>query len=70
MCIRDREYVERPNAETGEDVNITFAQETGKGFYDQVASAVEAGDDAPFFDFSNMPDDWEVPEAKPLEGAR
>ncbi len=64
------EYVERPNAEPAEDVHITFAQETGKGFYDQVASAVEAGDDAPFFDFSQMPVDWGVPEAKPLEGAR
>ena len=55
------EYVQRPNAETADDVHITFAQETGKGFYDQVADAVEAGDDAPFFDFSMMPDDWEVP---------
>ncbi len=64
------EYVERPNATTADDVSITFAEETGKGFYDQVADAVEAGDDAPFFDFSQMPDDWEVPEAKPLEGAR
>ena len=64
------EYVERPNAETGDDVSITFAEETGKGFYDQVADAVEAGDDAPFFDFSRMPADWEVPEATPLTGAR
>ncbi|MEM9565159.1 MAG: hypothetical protein AAGA93_21225 [Actinomycetota bacterium] len=64
------EYVERPNASSAEDVSITFAEETGKGFYDQVADAVEAGDDAPFFDFSRMPDDWEVPEAQPLEGAR
>lgn len=64
------EYCERPNAEAGEDVNITFAEETGKGFYDQVADAVEAGDDAPFFDFSKMPADWTVPEAKPISGSR
>ncbi|MEL6985969.1 MAG: hypothetical protein AAFO29_26295 [Actinomycetota bacterium] len=64
------EYVERPNAETADEVSITFAEETGRGFYDQVAAAVEAGDDAPFFDFSRMPADWEVPEATPLEGAR
>ncbi len=64
------EYVERPNAETGEDVSITFAEETGKGFYDQVQQAVEEGDTAPFFDFSRMPEDWEVPEATPLVGAR
>ena len=50
--------------------SITFAEETGKGFYDQVADAVDSGDDAPFFDFSKMPADWEVPEAQPLEGAR
>jgi hypothetical protein len=61
------EYVERPNADTADDVNITFAEETGKGFYDQVAEAVETGDDAPFFDFSKMPADWHVPEPQPLE---
>ena len=64
------EYVERPNADSAEDVSITFAEETGKGFYDQVADAVEDGDTAPFFDFSRMPADWEVPEATPLVGAR
>ena len=64
------EYVERPNAVDAEDVSITFAEETGKGFYDQVADAVENGDLEPFFDFSRMPSDWEVPEATPLQGAR
>ena len=64
------EYVQRPHAEVADDVSITFAQETGKGFYDQVADAVESGDEAPFFDFSRMPDDWQVPEPRPLEGAR
>ena len=65
------EYVERPQVEAdGSDVNITFAEETGKGFYDQVADAVESGDDAPFFDFARMPADWQVPEPTPLEGAR
>jgi hypothetical protein len=64
------EYVQRPNNETPEEVAITFAQETGKGFYDQVAKAVEEDDDAPFFDFSRIPDDWEVPEPTPLSGTR
>ena len=64
------EYVERPDADAAEDVNITFAAETGKGFYDQVADAVDDGDEAPFFDFANMPSDWVVPDAVPLEGAR
>ena len=63
------EYVQRPRAETPAEVAITFAEETGKGFYDQVADAVETGDDAPFFDFTKMPADWNVPEATPLAGA-
>jgi hypothetical protein len=63
------EYVERPEVKAGDfegDTAITFAEETGKGFYDQIEDAVEAGDEAPFFDFSHMPDDWEVPEPTPL----
>ena len=63
------EYVQRPRAETPAEVAITFAEETGRGFYDQVADAVETGDDAPFFDFTKMPADWNVPEATPLAGA-
>ena len=64
------EYVQRPKPGEQDDVAITFAEETGKGFYDQVADAVEAGDLEPFFDFEQMPDNWEVPEATPLTGAR
>jgi len=61
------EYCQRPQVGE-EDVAITFAQETGKGFYDQVESAIEAGDEAPFFDFSKMPTDWVVPESSPRPG--
>ncbi len=64
------EYVQRPGAQSAEEVAITFAEETGKGFYDQVADAVDSGDTEPFFDFSRMPTDWVVPEAEPLEGYR
>jgi len=60
------EYCQRPNVgDSDEDVAITFAEETGRGFYDQVEDAIEAGDEAPFFDFTRMPADWEVPEAAP-----
>ena len=60
------EYVERPQVgATEEEVAITFAQETGKGFYDQIENAVAAEDEAPFFDFSMMPADWELPVAMP-----
>ncbi len=64
------EYVQRPNNMNADEVAITFAEETGKGFYDQVADAVDDGDTAPFFDFAKMPADWEVPEATPLTGTR
>jgi hypothetical protein len=60
------EYVQRPRpGDSADDVAITFAEETGKGFYDQIEDAVAARDEAPFFDFSRMPADWEVPEPTP-----
>jgi hypothetical protein len=59
------EYVQRPQVGDAEDVAITFAQETGKGFYDQIENAVAEGDEAPFFDFSHMPSEWKVPEPQP-----
>ena len=63
------EYCQRPaRSDTAEEVAITFAEETGKGFYDQVQAAIKEGDEAPFFDFSHMPLHWEVPEPTPLEG--
>ena len=64
------EYCQRPDPTASPDeVAITFAEETGKGFYDQVQTAIEDGDTAPFFDFSHMPQDWEVPAAAPREGS-
>ena len=62
------EYCQRPSADDSDDVAITFAEETGKGFYDQVEDAIAAGDEAPFFDFSKMPSDWKVPPAVPKAG--
>jgi hypothetical protein len=60
------EYCQRPSVGDGPDeVAITFAEETGKGFYDQIEEAVAAGDEAPFFDFGRMPADWTVPEPTP-----
>ncbi|MEM7338704.1 MAG: hypothetical protein AAF467_08655 [Actinomycetota bacterium] len=60
------EYVERPSVDGDHtEVAITFAEETGKGFYDQIEDAVASGDEAPFFDFDRMPQDWKVPEATP-----
>ena len=63
------EYCQRPErSDSAEEIAITFAEETGKGFYDQVQDAIDSGDTAPFFDFARMPQDWEVPEATPLDG--
>lgn len=60
------EYCQRPKAgDSVDDVAITFAAETGRGFYDQVEDAIEAGDEAPFFDFSKMPADWDMPAPRP-----
>lgn len=63
------EYCQRPDpASTDSEVAITFAEETGKGFYDQVQDAIDDGDMAPFFDFDRMPAGWQVPEPTPREG--
>ena len=53
--------------DSADDVAITFAEETGKGFYDQIEDAVAAGDEAPFFDFARMPADWQVPAPSPKQ---
>jgi hypothetical protein len=59
------EYVQRPRPGDNDEVAITFAEETGKGFYDQIEDAVAAHDEAPFFDFAKMPADWQVPAPVP-----
>ena len=59
------EYVQRPETGAGDEVPITFAAETGQGFYAQIADAVAGNDVAPFFDFSAMPQGWTVPEPTP-----
>ena len=60
------EYCQRPRlGDSDDEVAITFSKDTGKGFYDQIEEAVEAHDEAPFFDFSKMPAVWEVPTPEP-----
>jgi hypothetical protein len=63
------EYVERPTL-TGDDRNggrvaITFSEDAGRGFYDQIEDAIAANDDEPFFDFRSMPAGWEAPAPQP-----
>jgi hypothetical protein len=62
------EYVERPRQrQTPSGVQMTFSQQAGRGFYEQIEAAIEAGDTEPFFDFSTMPADWTVPEPTPAK---
>ncbi len=61
------EYCQRPNVgDSDAHVAITFAEETGKGFYDQIEDAIAEGDERPFFQFDKMPADWTVPAPAPL----
>ena len=56
------EYCQRPETDAeARDVEITFSDKAGGEFYKQVQDAITDGDEQPFFDFSHMPDDWEVP---------
>jgi hypothetical protein len=61
------EYVQRPRP-GDEDAPITFAQSTGRGFYEQIENAVAAGDEEPLVDFSKMPNNWRVPEPAARRG--
>lgn len=65
------EYCERPETQ-GEvrDMEITFSEMAGEGFYAQVQKAIDEGDDQPFFDFSRMPSDWEVPAVQEKLGSK
>lgn len=63
------EYCQRPkNASEARRVEITFSNRAGGEFYRQVQDAIDRGDTEPFFDFSRMPTDWEVPAEQPKGG--
>lgn len=65
------EYCERPrNASEARDMEITFSEMAGEGFYAQVQKAIEENDTTPFFDFKKMPDDWEVPAVQEKTGKK
>ena len=56
------EYCQRPaNEEEARKVQITFSNQAGATFYQQVQRAIEAKDTEAFFDFQQMPGDWEAP---------
>lgn len=60
------EYCERPvSDEAAKEVEITFSKKAGGEFYKQVQNAIDEGDEEPFFDFSHMAKNWEVPAEQP-----
>ena len=60
------EYCERPEtADAAKEVEITFSKKAGGEFYKQVQNAIDDGDEQPFFDFSHMAENWEVPAEQP-----
>lgn len=58
------EYVQRPRAGEADDVEITFSEEAGRGFYEQIEEARATHDDEPLIDFGKMPRDWQVPSPR------
>lgn len=65
------EYVERPKSdEKFTDTQITFSQEAGKKFYNEIEEARETGDMSTLLDFSAMPSDWQVPNVQPPLGTQ
>jgi len=57
------EYVERPAAGDAA-ARITFSEQAGRGFYEQIEDAVAAGDEEPLIDFAAMPPDWQPPRPR------
>ncbi|MEP0909346.1 hypothetical protein NDI45_00280 [Leptolyngbya sp. GB1-A1] len=54
------EYVQRPKS-MKEELEVTFSQKAGKGFYRQIEEAMAQGQPAIFTAFSKMPADWQPP---------
>ena len=62
------EYCQRPvNEDAAQELEITFSNLAG-GFYKQVQDAIDAGDEAPFFDFNHMPVIGKFPLLRRREG--
>jgi hypothetical protein len=55
------EYVERPTRGASREARITFSEQAGRGFYEQIEDAIATGDEEPFIDFAAMPKDWKAP---------
>jgi hypothetical protein len=58
------EYVQRPRS-IKEELEVTFSQKAGKGFYRQIEEATAKGNPTIFTDFSTKPESWQPPEVAP-----
>lgn len=62
------EYVQRPRS-IKEELEVTFSQKAGKGFYRQIEEAMAKGNKTTFTDFSAMPYNWQTPAIEPALSA-
>lgn len=59
------EYVQRPR-NIADELEITFSQKAGRGFYRQIEAAMASDRQTTFTDFSGMPENWRLPEVEPV----
>ncbi len=62
------EYVQRPRS-IQEELEVTFSQKAGKGFYRQIEEAMAQENQTKFTDFSGMPSEWQIPASEPRVAA-
>lgn len=62
------EYVQRPRS-IQEELEVTFSQQAGKGFYRQIEEAMAQENKTRFTDFSGMPSEWQIPASEPRVAA-
>lgn len=58
------EYVQRPRS-IQEELEVTFSQQAGKGFYQQIEEAMAQKNTTTFTDFSGVPANWQTPAPEP-----
>ena len=58
------EYVQRPRS-IQEELEVTFSQQAGKGFYQQIEEAMAQKNKTTFTDFSGVPANWQTPAPEP-----
>ncbi len=63
------EYVQRPRS-VQDELEVTFSQKAGKGFYRQIEDAMDLNETPMFSRFGKMPQNWQPPAvAQPVKPA-